>query len=148
MALLAEATALVQMPRQMLNAAELKQVREGSFELGAHGHTHAPLTAVPNAAQEIASSINWLQSTEAKPLSMSFPHGAHSPKLVNAAREAGFELIFTSAPELQPTDSNLRNATTLGRIHIPENQWTCENGEISFPSLATFLFFRPKAIAA
>lgn len=145
MALLADATALVEMPRQMLNAAELQLLQGGNFELGAHGHTHAPLTALPHATKEVADSMAWLKSTSAMPLAMSFPHGAYSPDLVDAAHEAGFDYVFTSTPELQPTDSNLHAAVTFGRIHIPENQWTCERGEISFPLLATFLFFRPKA---
>jgi hypothetical protein len=31
----------------------------------------------------------------------------------------------------------------LGRIHIPENEWTCDGQGIAAEKLATFLFFRP-----
>lgn len=148
MALLAEATALEPLPRQMLSASELRLMQADTFELGAHGHSHAPLTAVKDATKELTDSLAWLRSTTTTTLSMSFPHGAHNPSLVNAAHEAGFSFVFTSVPELQPTGLCMSDTATIGRIHMPENQWTCENGEISFPLLATFLFFRPKAALA
>lgn len=147
MRLLSEACTLAEVPRQMLSAAELAQLPGDTFTLGAHGHSHAPLTEVAQPRYELEVSCHWLKSTRSMPLSMSFPHGAHDPNLVRLAREVGFQWLFTSDPVLIPTDANAADALTLGRIHMPENQWTCMNGKISYPLLATFLFFRPKAAA-
>jgi len=143
--LLTDACSLVDLPRQMLNAAELAEISVNTFTLGAHGYSHAPLTEVADPARELVASCKWLQSTHSSLLSMSFPHGAHNQNLVQLAREAGFQWLFTSDPVLVPTAAPVADTVTLGRIHIPENQWTCANGRISHPLLATFLFFRPKA---
>jgi peptidoglycan/xylan/chitin deacetylase (PgdA/CDA1 family) len=145
MRLLADVCSLVDLPRQMLSAAELAALQGDTFTLGAHGHSHAPLTHVADPMRELVASCQWLKSTHSVPLSMSFPHGAHNQNLVQLAREAGFQWLFTSDPVLVPTDAHATDALTLGRIHIPENQWTCAGGKISYPRLATFLFFRPKA---
>lgn len=147
MRLLGDVCSLVEMPRQMLNADELAQMQGGTFALGAHGHSHAPMTALAQPARELEASLQWLKSTHSKPLSMSFPHGAYDRNLVQLASSVGFEWIFTSDPFLMRTDASFLKSATLGRIHIPEDRWTCAGGKISFPLLATFLFFRPKATA-
>lgn len=145
MAILSEAGNLVSLPRQMLNEEELRQMQNDTFELGAHGHTHAPLTSSLQPKKELEISLNWLKSTSARQLSMSFPHGAFNANLVHEAYQTGFQFVFTSVPELLSTDTGLNCFTTFSRIHMPENQWTCDSGKVSFPLLATFLFFRPKA---
>lgn len=128
--------------RQMLRSDELPQLAAAGVALGAHGHTHAPLTEVAAPADELAQSMALLQGLGIKPSSMSFPHGACDSLLVAAAQAAGFELIFTSEPTLA-TPRKGGWPTALGRIHIPENQWTCDAKGIAFERLATFLFFRP-----
>ena len=145
MRLLSDVCPQPDLPRQMLNAAELATLQVGTFSLGAHGYSHAPLTAVSKPARELEVSCQWLKSTNSTPLSMSFPHGAHDPNLVQLANRAGFRWIFTSEPVLMPTEAFAQTAMTLGRIHIPENKWTCIDGKVSNALLATFLFFRPKA---
>jgi len=147
MSLLSDVCSLVDLPRQMLNAAELASLQSTTFVLGAHGYSHSPLTAVAEPERELEVSFQWLKSKNCTPLSMSFPHGAYDANLVQLAKFSGFQWIFTSDPELTPTAAIADGAITLGRIHIPENQWTCIDGKISYPLLATFLFFRPKAIA-
>lgn len=128
--------------RQMLKRDELPQLATAGVALGAHGHTHAPLTEVAEPAEELVQSMALLQHLGVEPRSMSFPHGACDSALVAAAQTAGFELIFTSEPTLA-TPRNGRWPVALGRIHIPENQWTCDANGIAFERLATFLFFRP-----
>lgn len=130
--------------RQMLARADLDAFAPGCIELGAHGHTHAPLLHCADAMAELRCSHERIAPLCGTPASMSFPHGAYDERLVDMSHEAGFQLVFTSDPEL----TALRPGTPprkLGRIHVPESQWTCENGRISFPLLATFLFFRPHA---
>lgn len=148
MALLQAIGPVPDLTRQMLTADELARMKcLGTFTLGAHGFSHVPLTArkQEQATQELTESMCWLQSTQTQPLSMSFPHGAYNDALVQAAYGAGFQWLFTSNPTLTPTTHGFQRAVTLGRVHIPENRWTCANGEVSFAKLAMFLFFRPKA---
>lgn len=135
-----------QMARQMLTLQDIHQARGGCIEMGAHGHSHAPLTLVAKPDQELGQSYaliseHWPWAVA----SMSFPHGAYDASLVALAQQAGFELIFTSDPTLNTTRPAAAKPATLGRIHIPENQWTCQHGKVSFPRLATYLFFRPVA---
>lgn len=129
--------------RQMLTHEDLRRLDGSVIELGGHGHTHAPLTQATDAKAELKTSMERLRSLGKVPLSMSFPHGAMNESLVSDAHKAGFELVFTS----EPTVSDVNNTVhaTLGRIHVPENQWTCCNGHIDPAQLATFLFFRPYA---
>lgn len=129
--------------RQMLTHDDLRLLDRCVIELGAHGHTHAPLTQASDPQAELSTSREKLGALWNGPLSMSFPHGAMNEALVSQAHNAGFELVFTS----EPTVSEVGNAAhlTLGRIHVPENRWTCRDGRVDPAQLATFLFFRPRA---
>lgn len=127
--------------RQMLSRADLDAFAPGCIELGAHGHTHAPLLHSADAAGELQRSHALIAPLCSAPVSMSFPHGSYDARLLAMSYAAGFELVFTSDPELVALRSQIR-PWKLGRIHVPENQWTCCNGRISFPLLATYLFFR------
>lgn len=137
-----------ELPRQMIDHGELMSAQAQGLDIGAHGHTHAPLTAVADPSFEISQSVHMLQCLRGgghgpNGLAMSFPHGAWNPKLHESARNFGFDLVFTSAPYLVNSDAPSLSSLAFGRIHIPENEWTCDGGRISFPRLATFLFFRP-----
>ncbi|MDP2073787.1 polysaccharide deacetylase family protein [Hydrogenophaga sp.] len=135
--------------RQMLTAEELPQVESAALELAAHGHTHAPLTLAANPAAELEASYAVVKQHRSGVAAMSFPHGAWTPALVAQARQAGFELIFTSEPSLvlRPAGAG-RVAMPLGRIHLPENAWTCSKGVIDPAKLASFLFGRAHASAS
>lgn len=128
--------------QQMIRQPDLTGLDRDVLELAAHGHTHAPLTTVSDPEGELQRSHAMIQQ-QGGLAGMSFPHGAYNTQLVELAEHAGFSSIFTSDPSL--TDTRLPNLLprVLGRIHIPENEWTCHRGSISFSHLATFLFFRP-----
>ena len=129
--------------RQMLSRADLDAFAPGCIELGAHGHTHAPLLHSADAAAELQQSHD-LIAPLCSPVTMSFPHGSYDARLVRMGRDAGFQLVFTSDPELTTLNPQAP-PMHLGRIHVPENEWTCRQGQIDFPLLATFLFFRRHA---
>jgi hypothetical protein len=76
---------------------------------------------------------------------MSFPHGACSSDVVRLAREAGYRYLFLSDPHLVDSENLEADKRPFGRIHVPENQWTCDDQGLSFEKLASFLFFRPIA---
>jgi peptidoglycan/xylan/chitin deacetylase (PgdA/CDA1 family) len=132
--------------RQMLNAAELPQLELAGLEFAGHGHTHAPLTLAANPVAELQASHRLVRQHHAGTAAMSFPHGAWNPALVAQAQQVGFELIFNSDPTLGRRASGSGSARPmampLGRIHLPENEWTCRQGVIDPPKLASFLFGR------
>ena len=130
--------------RQMLSRADLDAFAPGCIELGAHGHTHAPLLHSADAAAELQQSHDLIATLRSAPLTMSFPHGSYDARLSAMRGDAGFDMTFTSDPELTALGAQAQ-PHRLGRIHVPENQWTCRNGKIDFPLLATFLFFRRHA---
>lgn len=132
--------------RQMLNTSELAQLEPAGLEFAGHGHTHAPLTLAADPAAELQASHRLVKQHRAGAAAMSFPHGAWNPALVAQARQAGFELIFNSEPTLaRRSRSAIGMATPLGRIHLPESEWTCRQGVINAPKLASFLFGRAHA---
>lgn len=129
--------------RQMVTLSELKTMESSPFAIGGHGHTHSPLTLSPDPQAELQASQRLLGALNQGVRSMSFPHGAWSDELVLAARNCGFDWIFTSDAVLVDASHWPNPLPTLGRIHIPENVWTCTSNRIDPARLATFLFFRP-----
>lgn len=129
--------------RQMVTLSDLQSSEASAFAIGGHGHTHSPLTLSPDSAAELQTSQRMLGKLNQGVRSMSFPHGAYNAELIAQARTSGFEWIFTSEPELVNATQWASPTPSLGRIHIPENTWTCRGGCIDPARLATFLFFRP-----
>lgn len=129
--------------RQMVTLSELKAMKPCSLAIGGHGHTHSPLTLSPDPEAELQASQRMLSDVNQRVRSMSFPHGVWSGELVSLARKSGFDWIFTSDPVLVDASHWLDPMPALGRIHVPENVWTCRANRIDPARLATFLFFRP-----
>lgn len=129
--------------RQMVSMAELRSLQGVALAVGGHGHTHSPLTLAIDPGVELQASRRLLDRLGQAILSMSFPHGAWSEALVAEAQEAGFEWIFTSETTLRDVSCRPEPPRRIGRIHVPEDTWTCRNGRIDPARLATFLFFRP-----
>lgn len=129
--------------RQMVTLSELKALKAGRLAIGGHGHTHSPLTLSTDPEAELQASQHMLGELNQPVRSMSFPHGAWSSELAAAARKSGFEWIFTSDAVLADLSRWPSPLPALGRIHVPENAWTCRAGDIDPARLATFLFFRP-----
>jgi len=130
--------------QQMLTEVEVSAADRSCLEFGGHGHTHAPLTTVFEPLLELRKSHDFVSSLKPSVATMSFPHGAYTQQLLDLTETAGFELSFTSDPTLLDLRAPGKGRR-IGRIHVPENEWTTQEGKISFPKLATFLFFRPRA---
>lgn len=130
--------------RQMLTLRELEGSDTKHLVIGGHGHTHSPLTLCADPRAELLASQRMLGALSQGLRSMSFPHGAWSSDLVTEARSCGFEWIFTSDAILADVSHLDKFAPIIGRIHVPENKWTCREGVINYPCLATYLFFRRK----
>lgn len=134
------------MGRQMLTPQDLACAP--NLSIAGHGHSHGPLTQHPNPLADLATSQKILReigTSNCHHWAMSFPHGAVDAATLTQARQAGFQLCYSSEPALVDMSNGIHAEKMLGRIHIPENEWTCESGIISFSRMATFLFFRPIA---
>jgi peptidoglycan/xylan/chitin deacetylase (PgdA/CDA1 family) len=134
-------------PRQMLDRAHLQRLAaDGLIDIGAHGHSHLPLTRVQNAAHEMATAKALLEqsvhtASAGGIYSLSFPHGCYDDALVQDAAVNGFELVFTSDAILNPIAG--RPDTVLGRIGIESRSITDSTGAFAPDRLATWLFTRP-----
>jgi peptidoglycan/xylan/chitin deacetylase (PgdA/CDA1 family) len=124
---------------QMVKAADLAEIAGSTLAIGAHGHSHTPLTQSAQPEQELSLSYVRMQTVGGAAV-MAFPHGSCNQRLIDMAHAQGFELVFTSHAALNPRTSL---PAGLARLHIPENQWTCDDGHIAPARLATYLFFRP-----
>ena len=132
--------------RQMLNRADLELLRPW-ITIAGHGHSHAPLSHHPRASDDLAACRAQLQAIGGEDEVLSFPHGAYDKTTLEQAQAAGFRVCYSSDPTLINTacsrSTPIPMQTPLGRIHVPENEWTCDEHGIAAEKLATFLFFRP-----
>ena len=127
--------------RQMLNRADLDLLRPW-ITIAGHGHSHAPLSHHPRASDDLAACRAQLQAIGGEDAVLSFPHGAYDATTLQQAHTAGFSMCYSSDPMLMNTTIVRSTLAPLGRIHIPENEWTCDGQGIAAEKLATFLFFR------
>lgn len=130
--------------RQMLNAEELDAWLQAGMEVGSHGMSHAPLTRCDKARGELQESLGHLKvNAPDMPANLSFPHGDFTPGLAHEASQAGYQWLFTSDAYLCEWPPKVVAAPLIGRIHLPENEWTCDGVCLNFSRLAGFLFARP-----
>jgi peptidoglycan/xylan/chitin deacetylase (PgdA/CDA1 family) len=127
--------------RQMLRRSDLAQLGP-RITLAGHGHSHAPLSHHPRASDDLAACQAQLQAIGGDTAVLSFPHGAYDETTLQQAHAAGFSVCYSSDPVLVDTSGKRSPQAPLGRIHIPENEWTCDAKGIAPEKLATFLFFR------
>lgn len=92
--------------RHWLNRDELHALERGGVEIGMHGMTHVPMTQAVDLDAELAGARAagaGLTASGAKPDTLSFPHGRYDDRIARRARDAGYELVFTSVRGLNPT---------------------------------------------
>lgn len=90
-----------------LSRAQLLRLREAGMEIGSHGCSHRPLTALPAAemADELRRSRDLLEQLLGGPVSLlSLPHGFGSRAVGEAAREAGYRAVCASSFGVNRTD--------------------------------------------
>lgn len=71
---------------------------------------------------------------------MSFPHGSFDEAIAQRARDAGYELLFTSVPVLNPVGSQL--SWLLGRTGYETDTVAGPDGRFRPGRLAWYLFRR------
>jgi O-antigen/teichoic acid export membrane protein/peptidoglycan/xylan/chitin deacetylase (PgdA/CDA1 family) len=131
----------------MMDTPQLLALAGAGHAVGGHGMVHQALTRVPDldqemhAAQRTVAGLLRVNAVE----SMSMPHGASSPAVIEAARRAGYRYLFDSASHLNRLAGGSAAAPLgpIGRIHIPEREISGNFGRVEPALLATWLFLRP-----
>jgi hypothetical protein len=134
--------------RHMVDVADLAALRAGGVELGLHGKSHVPMICAENLDAELggarAAMAAMLRAPEGLDspacATMSFPHGAFDADIAAQAREAGYALLFTSVPVLNPVGD--RPSWLLGRTGYETDTIADASGRFRPELLAWYLFRR------
>ena len=130
--------------RHMVDVDDLRRLQQGGIALGLHGKTHVPMTRAPDIDAELSGARAGLarQLGQAAPNaeSMSFPHGAFTPPIAERAHGAGYELVFTSVPVLNPSHAGV--GWLLGRTGFETDTVVDRHGRFRPDLLAIYLFRR------
>jgi len=130
--------------RHLLTGTELANLPRHRIAIGAHGARHRPLARVADAAADLRRAQAELSARLGEPVpTLSFPHGSYARATVDAARAAGFRLLFTSDPVLNPVPARAEVPTVLGRIGFDPSVIVDDRGEFRPELLALWLWRRP-----
>lgn len=135
--------------RHMVVGAELGQLERGGIAIGLHGKTHTPMTRAADLDAELAGARNEIArhlEPAMPPSTMSFPHGRYTPAIAEQARSAGYELVFTSDPIVNPLDAG--PGWLLGRIGFEQSGIVDRDGRFRPEKLALLLFRKPQRMLA
>ncbi|RYZ72927.1 MAG: polysaccharide deacetylase family protein [Lysobacteraceae bacterium] len=132
--------------RHMVDVDELRRLRAGGVALGLHGKTHVPMTRAADLDAELGGARERLAELLGDPSptarSMSFPHGAYDPGIADSARRAGYDLVCTSVPVLNPVGPGV--GWLMGRIGFDTESVVDRAGRFRRDWLALYMF-RPPA---
>lgn len=135
--------------RHMVSAEELRVLQQGGMHVGLHGKTHTPMTSAADLDQELggarAEMAARMPYCEA-PQTLSFPHGRFDAAIAERAREAGYELVFTSVPVVNPIGNGV--GWLLGRLGFENDTVADRQGRFRPDLLALYLFRRPGRMLA
>lgn len=131
--------------RHMVTAGELQQLADGGVALGLHGKTHTPMKHAADLDAELsgarAALARHLGQAAPSAESMSFPHGSFDEAIAQRARDAGYELVFTSVPVLNPSGGGV--GWLLGRTGFETDAVVDARGRFRPDWLALYLFRKP-----
>ena len=133
--------------RHMVVSEELVQLEQGGVTIGLHGKTHTPMTRASDLDAELGAARGQVAphlEPATPPVTMSFPHGRYTPAIAARAREAGYELIFTSDPTINPVQD--KPDWLLGRIGFEQSGIVDRAGCFRADLLALLLFRKPQRL--
>jgi peptidoglycan/xylan/chitin deacetylase (PgdA/CDA1 family) len=108
---------------RLLTVEELQDIPR-LITIGSHTSTHPVLTRISEAEsrQQLIDSRIQLQDILGREVKLfSFPHGAFNDDLIESARAAGYERVFTIQPKLGfPEDF------VMGRVSVDPADWRLE----------------------
>lgn len=126
--------------RHFLRKVELSDLARNGIALGGHGSSHAPLSRLPDPAEDLRRAHRELtEATGTAPRSMSFPHGRYTAEIAEAARAIGYSLLFTGDPVLNLIGPD-GLSPTLGRIELSTEAVSDAAGQFRPEMLALRLF--------
>lgn len=131
--------------RHMIDADELRSLVDGGIAIGLHGKTHTPMTAATDLDAELAGARAEMAVRlpgREPPATMSFPHGRFDATIAQRARDAGYELVFTSVPVVNPTGGG-GLGWLLGRLGFETDAIADGEGRFRPDLLALYLFRKP-----
>jgi len=139
-----------QVRAQMLDSGSLSDLAAGGVEIGVHGATHLPLTALADPADDLARSRSKIAlcTKLAQPVSLSFPHGRYDQRVLDAARRLGFKLLFSSDAIVNPCPGGWLPSDIIGRIPIYADAIISSGEHLSAPALAAWQFRRSHRLTA
>jgi peptidoglycan/xylan/chitin deacetylase (PgdA/CDA1 family) len=133
----------------MLSAQQLRELAAGDVAIGLHGHSHRPLTDLDIVAElSVARDrLSGYLGSEAIGFldTLSFPHGRYDRVTVDAARNCGIRVMFTSDSLLLPLAGNAVAGELIGRVNLSSAAIIGRQGEFRPDRLATWLMTRPAA---
>jgi peptidoglycan/xylan/chitin deacetylase (PgdA/CDA1 family) len=117
-----------------LSAAQLRELYQSGFEIGAHGLTHRvlPILARPELDRELAESRSRLEDVlGAAVLHLSYPGGRYDRSVVLAAKRAGYRSASTSRVGMntQRTDRFRLRRVAITRSTTPQQLVAWTGGE-------------------
>lgn len=130
--------------RQMVTTQELRTLDAAGMTIGLHGKTHIPMTRAADLDAELAGARSEMSARmphRTPPQTMSFPHGRYDAPIAAQARQAGFELVFTSVPTINPVQASV--GWLLGRLGFEADAVADAKGRFRPEWLALYLFRRP-----
>jgi peptidoglycan/xylan/chitin deacetylase (PgdA/CDA1 family) len=134
--------------QHMVDVADLHRLRAGGVELGLHGKSHVAMKRADDLDNELggaraamATMLDLPEGLSATPCAtMSFPHGSFDDAIAARAREAGYELLFTSVPVLNRVGT--QPSWLLGRTGYETDTVAGPDGRFRPERLAWYLFRR------
>jgi peptidoglycan/xylan/chitin deacetylase (PgdA/CDA1 family) len=111
--------------RELLTTAEVGSLAGELDAIGSHGRTHARLTRLDDAAlkAELVGSRDELEHLTHRTVdSHAFPYGEWTPRVVEAAHDAGFESVYGIEPDI------VRPAAqpVVPRVVVDPSDWPIE----------------------
>ncbi len=137
-------------PRQMLSKEEIEQLRSNGVALGAHGFTHRPLAKLDERqlAQEFErlaqSPVFDSRGVAERPCAISFPHGSYSKRVIEMARNQGFELMFSSDSVINDLAETPGKKRIWGRIVVDCQNVCGKNGNVDKALMARHMMFETR----
>lgn len=129
-----------------LGANNLRFLRQKGVGVGAHGSSHLPLSLIDQVEKDIDSAREWLSANVdvTTENAISFPHGRYDARAARTARNAGYRLLFTSDPVLNPCPRGWLKSDIIGRIPISTASVAKADGKVRGERLAPWLFLRER----
>jgi peptidoglycan/xylan/chitin deacetylase (PgdA/CDA1 family) len=110
----------------VLGAEELRGLPAGLVTVGSHTLTHAPLSGLgeADARRELVESRATLERLLGRRVTLlSLPHGSFDARVLELAREAEYERVFTVSPSLAEIGNG---AFIAGRCRVGAGDWRIE----------------------